>query len=148
MFGSKATRLSDLIDKIQWTQIQIHSLPAQKLMHNGITVEFAAKKKEQPDIINNIRVRFGFEVMEKLGWHHGDKLVPLYNPNDQLTFLLAKSDHGIGYKIAREIGNPRAGAVSFRWDGEFPLRRMKAKPVEFEAHQGKLIFAVTSKDMA
>lgn len=144
MFGSqKATRLSDLIDKINWTQIQVQT---RSSISDKITVEFAQKKKDDPTI-NDIRVRIGEEVMQSLGWKHGDKLVPLYNPNDQLTFLLAKSDHGVGYKIIRDVGNPTAGRISFRWDGELALRRMKTKNVEFEAYQGKLIFIVTARDM-
>jgi hypothetical protein len=144
MFGSqRATKLSDLIDKINWTQIQVQH---GSTISDKITVEFGQKKKDDP-AINDVRVRIGEKVLESLGWRRGDKIVALFNPNDQLTFLLAKSDHGVGHKIARDIANPSAGRVSFRWSGDFPLRRMKTKAVEFEAYEGKLIFIVTSDDM-
>lgn len=136
--------LKDLIDSIQWQAIEVYQRGLKRLEPDAITVGFFPHKKGSP-LINEVRVRLGRDVMTSLKWEAGDKIMPLYDPDDQMNFLMVKSDSGVGYKLCPE-SNSTACRLNFRWNREIPLRRMAPKEVEFEAYKKQLIFRVRSTD--
>lgn len=138
------TSLKDLIDSIQWQAIEVYQKGLQRLAPDKITVGFFQGKKTDPKI-NEVRVRLGREVMNSLKWEAGDKIMPLYDPDDQMNFLMVKSDSGVGYTLGSE-SNSTSCRISFKWNRDIPLRRMAPKAVEFECYKKQLIFRVTSTE--
>lgn len=137
---TKRSSLSDLIEKLDWHKINYFRTGKNHLPIDKILVEFAPSKKNDP-LINRIIVRIGHEVLKDLYWEPGDVITPLYNPDDELTFLLCKSDNGSGYTLSREQKKTSCKMV-FKWEGgEIKLDRMLPRLVEFEAHRKKLIFS-------
>lgn len=134
--------LKDLMDKIDWINIKVNRIaPSTKLPKDKISVEFCGIKKDAP--INIVKIRIGNEILLDLGWKPGDKVLPLYNPDDQMTFLLVKSDQGKGFTLSGETKfSDTICRVQFKWNRDIPLERMRPTQVDFAAHRHKLIFRV------
>lgn len=136
--------LKDLIDSIQWQAIEVYQRGLKRLEPDKITVGFFPHKKGSP-LINEVRLRIGRDVLTQLKWEAGDRILPLYDPDDQMNFLMIKSDSGVGYKLSQESRSTNC-RMSFKWDRDTPLRRMAPKEVEFECYKKQLIFRVSSID--
>jgi len=134
--------LKDLIDKIDWMMIE-PGRGSTRLPDDSVTIGFCQSKKNDPTI-NEVRVRFGKEVLEKLNWKSGDKVCVFNDPDDLLTFMLVKSDSGVGYTVAQETGSP-SSRVHFRWRHKLPLTKKPPTSVEYEIHKKHIVFRAGSK---
>jgi len=95
--------LCDLIDKIEWTVI-----PGRKnSTGNGLSlsdkeVGISVLKDKKGNQFNTLHVRFSTELLHKLNWILGDRIIAMHNPNDLFELLLVRSSNGDGRKLARE----------------------------------------------
>ncbi len=142
MKKSVSKRLSDLIESISWENIEIHFGNGKNpIPHDQIFIQFQKRLKtdSQP---NYIRLRIGVDIVEKLKWEVGDKILPMFNKDNESIFLLVKPDSGIGFKLARE---PKGHAynLNFKWTGKSHLSERSMSMVEdYEVSKNKLIFQV------
>ncbi len=130
--------LKDLIERLDWTMLQSAYRGLPKMASNKISVGFYPRKKDSL-VIDEIRVRLGKDVMSELGWNIGDRILLYYNPDDSDTFLMVKSENGIGWKISQEQ-DVQYSRIHFRWTIDTVLSSMPQREVEFECHNQKLIF--------
>lgn len=144
LIRAKSKSLKDLIDQLDWATIEV-ARAANRLPPNQVMVTFRAAHKKNPDLINEVVIRIGREVLERLEWDAGDKILPCYNPDDQMLFLMVKTDSGVGYRLQRET-NATSCRVAFRWNRDIPLHQMPPRKVEFDVHTKKLIFRVGETD--
>lgn len=138
--------LKDLIEKLDWTKIESTKNYRQAMSGDTMTVQFASKNKKESHNVNLIRVRLGADLMTSLGWNFGDRIIPLFNSENQMRFLLVKSDTGSGYLLSNE-SKSRHGKVTFPWLGDFKLDPMRPKQVPFEISKKKLIFEVKNREI-
>lgn len=136
----KTRSLKDLIDSINWEAISpTRGGSASRLGEDQISVAFVPSKKGS-NLIDKVKIRFGSNVLMKLKWQPGDKVIPFNDPDDLMTFLICKTD-GHGWKISQEPSSHISG-ISFKWDREIPLEYRKGAPVVWEHNKGKIIFRV------
>lgn len=139
---SKLSLLSDLIDRLEWSAIETNyrrrGYPTMNEEDLFVIFE-PSNKKKYPDKIDQVRLRIGKKIMKQLEWQVGDKILPLFNPDDQLFFLLVKSDHGKGYKLGNE-SNLNISKLSFKWGGDYPLLEPANVKVDYEIYKKQLLF--------
>lgn len=136
--------LKELIENIDWQLINIATTKAF-IRSNEVGAGFRKKNKksEQPD---EVIFRIGIDLFEKLKWQFSDKIAVFNNPDDIMTFMLAKSDSGVGYTLQRETNNPSNGRIVFRWYHSIPLNEKKVVPIEYEISKGRLIFRANDSE--
>lgn len=135
--------LKDLISRLDWTKIEVTRGLSSKLQPDKVCVSFLPENKKNPDQINRVFIRIGREVLEQLEWLPGDKIIPMFNPDDLMTFLLVKSDQGTGFTLGQESGVTSC-KISFKWTNEVILDKTFSQVVEYEIYKKQLIFRVNS----
>jgi hypothetical protein len=134
---SKKLSLKDLLHKIDW--VQIESVRATwKLNDDAVAIGFFKSKKELLSA-NEVRIRLGINVLKKLKWKAGDKIVVYHHPDDLMSFMVVKTENGKGFTLSRETGTTTTHRVQFRWDRPIPIQEMKAKEVDFLIHKDQCI---------
>lgn len=137
--------LAELIKKVDWVKIASGRGPYHSLAIKSVTIGFypstSSKNKEN---INQVRIRFGAEVIEQLGWQHKDRICVMHDPEDLMSFLLVKSQNG-GSAIYKDTGSTNY-RLAFTWNREIPLKKMSGKIVEHHIHEDYIYFRVEEEN--
>ena len=138
----KKVSLFDLLDKIEWTQIQV-SRGGHRMKEDHIFISFqkSDKTKERP---NRVYIRFGAAVLKALDWDDRDKIFAIFGQDDRMIFLLVKSDNGNGYKLGLE-SKSNAMKITFTWPFPDILLEEKSyvlEPDMYEINKKRLMFRV------
>ena len=121
--------LKDLLQRIDWVQFQ---QPRNKtgLQPNEVAVGFMCKTTETG--VNQVRVRIGSEVMEKLNWMIGERANVFHHPDDLMSFMIVKSENREGYKLLPD--HKGQAMFGFKWTRDIPLTARQTKPVDYLIH--------------
>jgi hypothetical protein len=138
----KQKSFADLINQIDWISIKVYGNRGGKLETDSIMISFLSTSKSEKDF-TKVVIRFGCDVLKKLEWIPGDRILPLYNPDDEMMFLVVKSDSSAGYKLYQETGLTSCN-IKFKWTGKTILSYMASKVIPHEIHRKKLIFKIDS----
>jgi hypothetical protein len=112
--------LSALIDRIDWVMIEsVRGGNKYGMPLDSIGIGFHPKNNKKKDIIDQVRVRLGRDLVEALGWQDNDRIMVLHDPDDMLSFMFVRSDSGKGYKLHTENAAARYYALTFVWDRPF-----------------------------
>lgn len=138
---SKKGSLKKLIDLLDWETLYTSNRGTyNKLATDQVSVQFFFKYKEK-NPSPYVTIRIGKDVLQEMNLVGGDRIVPYYPKDDQMLFMLIKTDSSNGYKLTQETGS-HACRFSFKWNRDIPLQEMRPKIVEHEIHKQKLIFRV------
>ncbi|HLX54271.1 MAG TPA: hypothetical protein VKR58_10035 [Aquella sp.] len=132
--------LKDLIESTQWVNIVGVSRYSATIPHDGVGISFTKNTPNANDF-NLITVRFGEEVLNKLGWKGGDKIVSMHDPDDYMNFLLVKCETGAGRTLMMDNGLTK-GRVKFIWNRPFKLDHMPVTLVEYQIYKNYINFRV------
>ena len=137
---TKTISSKKLTDSIEWVQIEAYRGVGNKL--NEDKIAFALEKhKKHNEFADRVKVRIGLNILNKLNWNYGDKIVPMYNPDNVFQFLLCKSGHGTGYSVSKESGYT-VGAVSFPWINPLKVDSKPSKIIDFIVVNQYLSFTI------
>lgn len=125
---SKKLQLKDLLAKVEWVQI-VNVRGGWRLPDDRMTIGFY-KANAKAETANEVRIRIGKDIIKKLKWKAGDKIIPCYHPDDLFSFMIFKSETGKGYTLGAESGTS-VHKFSFRWDRPIRINECKAREVEF-----------------
>lgn len=133
--------LKDLIKTVDW--VAITTLASRwRMPDDAMSISFVKNKKS--GVVDMIRIRFGYKVIEKVKWKAGDKISVMYDPDDLFTFLLAKTESGLGKTLGQESSNPVC-TLAFKWPHSVVLlKEMNRKIVPFQAHDRYLSFRASN----
>ncbi len=138
----KSTKsLRDLIDSINWVAIE-GGAGVGRLPLDAVSIQFTQKSKKQMKDNNAdlVRIRIGQQVLEKLGWNPGSKIYICHDPDDHLTFLLAKVETKAGHTLCQESGT-HSCRLHFSWGRErLPMEMARPILIKYEIHKKQLIF--------
>jgi hypothetical protein len=133
----KKSTLKDLIDSIDWVGIEVYR-HANKLQDNEIWVYFKNESKKT-EYADKIYIRFGREVLNRLGWEPGDMIYPAFHQDDHLCYMLVKVESQSGYTLTRE-SKANSSRLCFKLRNNPLQKETKTFPVNYEIHKKKLIF--------
>lgn len=108
-------------DEIEWCYTPM------KTFTNAVMTELqscylkAASKTHKP----KVRLRFKAELMAKLGWKVGDKVVVYYNKQHVMHQKICKTDSGSGLILKKSSKNSLFVVLDFTWCHLVPI---EAKP--------------------
>lgn len=130
--------LLDLVDKVNWLQIvpsygRGHSVSSNE----HVSVGFSKSKPSKPDL-DRIRIIIGKDIMDKLGWLIGERVIVYHNPDYLMQLKIVKSDSNTGYKLAKDNNFGRA-AVQFSWQHELKLVNRPLSVIEHVAYKRQLM---------
>ncbi|HMG15914.1 MAG TPA: hypothetical protein VK590_10740 [Saprospiraceae bacterium] len=138
----KKLNLKDIIEKVQWLNLTAKS-SSSSLSDNAVSVSFSSKLGK-PGAGIYVYIKFGKEVVEKMKWKVGDKIVVMNDPDDFMSFLLVKCETGAG----RVLGIDGTKNIStthrivFKWNRPIPISPRGQKVVEHEIYQKHIYFRV------
>lgn len=135
----------DIFEKIDWLMIE----PARrswKLAADAVAIGFYAKYKDKPEEINEVRIRIGSDILQKIKWTYGDKICVLHDPDDLMSFYLTKTENGKGFTLGKEQDSG-IGRIVFKWDRKIPIQQRDCSPVKYHIYKnGLVIFRVGSQE--
>lgn len=133
-------RLSSLINKIKW--VKNESTRAGRgganLKSDEVSISFLGDTKEDV-YAKKFRLRFGSDVIAKLGWEKGDKIMTMNDPDNLMFFLAVKSK--TGYNLSKE-NKSTSYAMQSKWSHSVKIPIVKNKIVHYEIADGQLVFEV------
>ena len=133
---NRKNSFESLFSKIDW--VMIESKRTWRLSSDHVAIGFYPKDKKKPDVINDVRIRIGVNVMEKLNWNYGDKICVLHDPDDLMSFYLTRSDTGKGFSLGKEAESG-TGRIQFKWDRDIAIEQINSHAVKFHIHKGGLV---------
>ncbi len=133
---NRKTTFDELFDKIDW--VLIESKRTWALSPDAIAIGFYPKDKRHPETINEVRIRIGANLLQKIKWRFGDRICVLHDPDDLMSFYLTKSESGSGFRLQQEPSGT-IGRLNFKWDRAIALEQRDCKPVKFHIHKGGIV---------
>jgi hypothetical protein len=140
---SKTSSLRDLIEKVEWVTIEANRGVGGKLPPDHIAVAFTKSKKDN-EFADRMTVRIGAHVLNKLNWDYGDKIVPMYNPDNIFQFLLCKSGHHTGYTISKETQSA-VGSINIPWHNLLKKPFKPSAMIDHVIEKGYLSFTIDNE---
>ena len=143
----KKPSLQSIVDKTDWLMVEPNRLD-WGLGENEVAVAFISSKPNlEPVKIDRVKIRIGSEVLLKLKWETGDNISVFHDPDHLLTFKLAKTVSGRGYKLSKESGTSIVNQIVFKWAHKIPLEKRKSRAVNYEIYKNNLIiFKIGSEE--
>jgi len=129
--------LKNIIEEIEWAVIESNR-GGGKLSSDAISVGFVASKKSKPDLINRVVIRLGANVVEKLKWNTGDKIVVMHDKKNLMNFLLVKTEAGRGFNLSKE-SLVNSHKVQFTWSHKTSLIKRSHGIVDYHIQNNQLI---------
>jgi hypothetical protein len=129
--------LIKMINETKWVKFTV-GYGRNKLQPDQISVHFGASKKGS-EIIDRVTVNIGDDIVKKMGWIDGDKIIVMHHPDNLMHFNLCKSDNKEGAKLGKNgaLGNPR---IQFKWPyKKLPLQRETIAPVDYHIVSNQLL---------
>lgn len=137
---AKKFNLKELIDTIDWVTITGSTRGSSRLPDDAVSIGFYKSKKDSHDV-DEVRVRFGKDVLDAIHWKPGDKIVAMHAPDDIMSFLLVKCETGAGRTLSQESGSPHS-RLHFKWNRPIPLKLMPPKLVEYKTYKNYIYFRI------
>lgn len=141
---NRKSKFDDLFSKIDW--VMIESKRTWRMPSDAVAIGFYPKDKKKPDVINEVRIRIGAEVLSQVKWKYGDKIAVLHDPDDLMSFYITRTENGKGFTLGKE-SDGAIGRLQFKWDRKIAIEQRNTLPVKFHIHKGGLvIFRVGNQD--
>jgi len=134
--------LIKMIHETKWVKFEVFRNHGRGIKDDEVGVNFGATSKDAP-IIDRVSVNIGPDVVKKLGWSKGDKIIVMHHPDNLLHFNLCKSDNGKGITLSKGE-SMNCYRVQFKWPYvNHPLKRETLAPLDYNivSHQ-LLVFIV------
>ena len=129
--------LIKMINETKWVKFHI-GYGRGKILNNEVGVTFGSSKKGT-DIIDRVTVNIGEDIINKLKWSKGDKIIVMHHPDNLMHFNLCKSDNGKGLKLGKGQAMS-CHRIQFKWPyKKHPLQRETISPVDYHIVSNQLL---------
>lgn len=131
--------LIKMINETKWVKFQIGRGGRNiKIAADHVSVNFGSTSKLS-DIVNRVTVNIGSDIVKKLNWSKGDKIIISHHPDNLMHFNLCKSDNGLGITLSK-ADNMNHYRVQFKWPYEKnKLQKETIWPVDYNIVSNQLL---------
>lgn len=110
------------IKETDWVPVKTYenARSQRRLSADHIYMRFLKKKrKNMPEsewpIFGTIKI--GDHIMSVMKWKKGDRMILCKNPDNEFSFMLTKSENGIGFLLKNYTIQRMLNYIEFEWDG-------------------------------